>query len=373
LITANLPGEENILTYHPRGITTVIAPWNFPLAIACGMTVASLVAGNATVLKPAEESSGIAFTLAKLILAAKIPAGVFALLPGKGETIGRALIEDPRTTTICFTGSRTVGLEILGLAAKVHPKQTRIKRVIAEMGGKNAIIVDDDADLDDVIRGVLYSAFGYSGQKCSACSRLIVVGKSTYEKLLNRLSEATKDLIIGSSHNSDTFMGPVISKETAKSISDFIERAKHLHKIVTIGHIPSDLTGFFVPPVVFRDVPEETPLWQEEIFGPVLACNMANSFKDAVAMANRSEYALTGSVYSRHPEHINYARKYFEVGNLYINRGSTGALVGRQPFGGFKMSGIGSKAGGPDYLLQFLEPRVTSENTTRKGFIPEID
>lgn len=372
LPTSSLPGEANEYVYFPRGITAVISPWNFPLAIACGMTVASLVTGNPTILKPAEQSSLIGFELARLILKAGVPPDSFAFLPGKGEEVGRTLVESPAIVTVCFTGSKDVGLEIIRSSAITLPGQERVKRVIAEMGGKNSTIVDNDADLDDTLKGILYSAFGFAGQKCSACSRIIVVGSAMYERLLARLGEAAQDLIVGSAHNSDSFFGPVIDAATADRIKKVIENAENNYKSVFVGTMPKEPNSAFVPPAVFRDVPETSELWHQEIFGPVVACTMVESFKDAVELANRSEYALTGAVFSRHPDNIEYAKRHFQVGNLYINRGSTGALVGRQPFGGFKMSGVGSKAGGPDYLLQFLEPRTISENTTRRGFTPEM-
>lgn len=367
--TGKLPGEENIYFYQPRGICVVISPWNFPFAIACGMAVAGLVTGNATVLKPAEQTSLVAYEFAKLVLEAGFPPSAFAFLPGRGELVGRTLVEHPLTDMICFTGSKPVGLEIIASAAKVKTGQKNIKKVIAEMGGKNAIIIDDDADLDEAVRGVLNSAFGFGGQKCSACSRLIAVGDS-YEPFLKRLIGATKDSILGDAKRAETFIGPIIDKDAYTRILDTIDCESKSSNLAFRGSAPSG--GYFVAPAIFRDVAESSFLWQEEIFGPVLACRSANTFSEALKLANSSQYALTGAVFSRHPEHIMEARRGFKVGNLYINRGSTGALVGRQPFGGFKMSGVGSKAGGPDYLLQFVEPRTITENTMRRGFSPEL-
>jgi RHH-type proline utilization regulon transcriptional repressor/proline dehydrogenase/delta 1-pyrroline-5-carboxylate dehydrogenase len=258
-------------------------------------------------------------------------------------------------------------------ASSVVPGQPTIKRVIAELGGKNAIIVDDDADFDDAIRGVIISAFGYAGQKCSACSRLIVVGDA-YEPFLERLAAATNDILVGESANPANLLGPVIDEEARDRIADTIKRGMNELKVLTQKVLPQEILsrGTFVPPTIFRDVPTNHPIWKEEIFGPVLACTRVKSFEEALALATASEYALTGGVFSRHPRHIAVAREEFRVGNLYINRGITGALVGRQPFGGFHFSGIGSKAGGPDYLLQFMEPRVVTENTMRRGFAPDM-
>ena len=371
--TDKVLGEENIYFYQPRGVVAIIAPWNFPLAIACGMTVAALVTGNTAILKPSEQTSLIAQKLAEIILEAGVPHDAFAFLPGRGEEIGRTLVEHPLTAMVVFTGSRPVGLEILRSAATVSPQQRGIKRVVAELGGKNAIIVDSDADFDDAIRGVLQSAFGFAGQKCSACSRLIVVGEA-YEPFLARLAAATSDLLVGPASNPASFYGPVIDREAYNRIVGTISSAADLRLLVQ-GPVSESLqgAGWYVPPTIFRDVPTTHPVWREEIFGPVVACVHAASFSEALTLANDSEYALTGGVYSRNPEHLAAARNEFEVGNLYINRGITGALVCRQPFGGFRFSGIGSKAGGKDYLVQFMEPRTLTENTMRRGFTPDLN
>ncbi|MCB0317195.1 MAG: L-glutamate gamma-semialdehyde dehydrogenase [Bdellovibrionales bacterium] len=368
-LTQKVLGEENYYSYFPRGIALVISPWNFPLAIACGMTVAALVTGNCTILKPAEQTSLIAGVFAEILLEAGLPKDVFALLPGKGELIGRNLVKHPNVDIICFTGSKPVGLEILKTASEVLPGQTKLKKIICELGGKNAIIVDEDADLDEAIKGILYSAFGFSGQKCSACSRVIAVGDA-YERLIERLAKAAKDIIIGEAYKPETFVGPVIDHEAFQRIQKTILNAEEKHELVCKGDAPRK--GFFVPQTVFRDVSEDSELWNEEVFGPVVACAQAESFANAIKMANKSQYALTGGVFSRSPNNIALAKAEFEVGNLYINRSCTGAIVCRQPFGGFKMSGIGSKAGGPDYLLQFVEPRVHTENTMRRGFSPDL-
>jgi RHH-type transcriptional regulator, proline utilization regulon repressor / proline dehydrogenase / delta 1-pyrroline-5-carboxylate dehydrogenase len=362
-------GEQNRLFYQAKGKAAVISPWNFPLAIACGMTVSALVAGNPVILKPAEQSSIIAYEFAKIVLEAGVPTNAFSFLPGRGEIVGQLLVESPDIDLICFTGSREVGLSIQRTAAEIRPGQRGIKRVISELGGKNAIVIDEDADLDEAIKGIIYSAFGYSGQKCSACSRLIII-KSIYEHVLERLVAATSDILIGDASAGPTLVGPVIDEEAhsrlLKTISDASRRLKLAYK----GTVPS--SGNFVPPTIFRDVPEDDFIWKNELFGPVLACAAANSFTDAIRMATSSEYALTGAVFSRNPENLTYAQSHFRVGNLYLNRGCTGSLVARQPFGGFKFSGVGSKAGGPDYLLQLVDPRVVTENTMRRGFTPEL-
>jgi RHH-type proline utilization regulon transcriptional repressor/proline dehydrogenase/delta 1-pyrroline-5-carboxylate dehydrogenase len=370
-LTEQVLGEENYYLYQPRGVVAVIAPWNFPLAIACGMVAAALVTGNTVVFKPAEQTSIIGHEMTKIFHEAGVPGECLAFLPGQGEEVGRALVENPAVSMIVFTGSRPVGLEIISSAA-THPGRQGIKRVVAELGGKNAIIVDEDADFDDAIRGVLTSAFGYSGQKCSACSRLIIVG-AAYEPFLERLAAATKDIIIGPAKNSSSFLGPVIDEQAYNRINQVINAASDL-PVLARGSLPEDLAdkGWYIPPTIFRDVPDTHTIWRDEIFAPVLACAQANSFDDALNMANDSDYALTGGVFTRNPENLAKAKEDFRVGNLYINRGITGALVCRQPFGGFKFSGIGSKAGGRDYLLQFMEPRVVTENTMRRGFTPDL-
>jgi len=372
-LTEQVLGEENYYVYQPRGVTVVISPWNFPLAITCGMTVAALVTGNTVILKPAEQSSVIAAELAKIAEEAGLPKGVLAFLPGRGESIGRYLVNHPQVDMITFTGSRAVGFEIIRSAGQVLEGQRSIKKVVAELGGKNAIIIDEDADMDDAIRGVLSSTFGFAGQKCSACSRLIVVG-AAYEPFLARLKLATEDFIVGAPSDPASFMGPVVDQESQSRILETIGEAMKSVPLLVRAQLPEHLEedGCFVPPTIFRDVPTNHPIWKEEIFGPVLACTRANSFEQALEMANDSLYALTGGIFSRHPAHLARARDEFRVGNLYVNRGITGALVGRQPFGGFRYSGIGSKAGGPDYLLQFVEPRVITENSMRRGFTPDL-
>jgi RHH-type proline utilization regulon transcriptional repressor/proline dehydrogenase/delta 1-pyrroline-5-carboxylate dehydrogenase len=367
--TSNVQGEENIYLYRPRGIAVIIAPWNFPLAIACGMTTAALACGNAAILKPAEQTSLIAFQFAKILLEAGVPSDAFAFLPGRGEIIGKALVESADTAVICFTGSKPVGLEILKVSAVLQPGQNHIKKTITELGGKNCIIIDEDADLDEAIKGVLYSAFGYAGQKCSACSRLVILA-DIYENFLKRLSEATEDLIIGPAKDPSSYFGPVIDKESQDRILKTISEGEKSLKLCVKTSCPDK--GYYVPAVIFRDLAEDHAIWKEEIFGPVLACMKADNFEHALKIANNSQYALTGGLFSRSPQNIERAYREFEAGNLYINRSCTGAMVCRQPFGGYKLSGIGSKAGGPDYLIQFMEPVSITENTMRRGFAPEV-
>jgi RHH-type proline utilization regulon transcriptional repressor/proline dehydrogenase/delta 1-pyrroline-5-carboxylate dehydrogenase len=372
-LTERVLGEENHYYYQPRGVVAIIAPWNFPLAIACGMTVAALVCGNTAILKPSEQTSLIAHEFAKIAYEAGLPKDAFAYLPGRGEEVGRALVESPHVSMIVFTGSRPVGLEIIRSAANVSPGQIGIKKVVAELGGKNAIIVDEDADFDDAIRGVLQSAFGFAGQKCSALSRLIIVGDA-YEPFLARLAAATSDLVVGPASDPASFYGPVVDQESHTRITKLIASASDLMTLVQ-GTVPEQLreVGWYIPPTIFRDVPLSHPVFRDEIFGPVVAAVKARTFDEALTIANDCEYALTGGVFSRNPEHLNLAKSEFQVGNLYINRGITGALVCRQPFGGFKFSGVGSKAGGKDYLLQFMEPRTLTENTMRRGFTPDLN
>jgi RHH-type proline utilization regulon transcriptional repressor/proline dehydrogenase/delta 1-pyrroline-5-carboxylate dehydrogenase len=366
----DLPGEENESIYEPRGVTVVIAPWNFPLAILCGMTTAALVAGNPVLMKPAEQSSIVAAKLMEVFQEVGVPSGVVNFLPGVGEEVGPTLVNHPDVAMIAFTGSRNVGLLINREAATPQPSQEHVKRVLAEMGGKNAIIVDDDADLDEAVAGVVGSAFGYQGQKCSACSRAIVL-QGLHDAFVERLVEATRSLKIAPAEDPGCKVGPVIDAEARKRILDYIEKGKQEARLVYAGEVGTLAEeGYYVAPHVFADVAPPAVIAQEEIFGPVLAVLRAADFNEALAIANGTPYALTGGLYSRSPQNIRRARREFRVGNLYVNRKITGALVWRQPFGGFKMSGIGSKAGGPDYLLQFLLPRTITENTMRRGFAP---
>lgn len=363
----DIAGENNRYLYQPKGIAVVISPWNFPFAIATGMTVAALVAGNCTLLKPAATSSVIAAKLTEILVEAGIPPGVFQYVPGKGSEVGTYLVEHKDTHVIAFTGSREVGCRIYAEAAKLQPGQKHLKRVIAEMGGKNAIIVDESADLDQAVVGVVQSAFGYSGQKCSACSR-VILASPIYDAFLSRLIEATKSLNVGAADNPSMQMGPVIDPQARDRILEYIAQGKEESELAWEMSIPDG--GYYVSPTIFSGVNPDDTIAQEEIFGPVLAVIKADNFAQALSIANETDYALTGGLYSRTPSHIEQASREFEVGNLYINRTITGAIVARQPFGGFKLSGVGSKAGGADYLLQFLDPRVVTENIQRQGFAP---
>ena len=368
----NLPGEINMLTYEGRGLCAVIAPWNFPLAILCGMATAALVAGNAVLLKPAEQATAIAFAFHEHALAAGIPPEVLAFLPGDGAVVGDALVRHRDVVQIAFTGSREVGTAILKTTGDIVSGQTMIKRVVCEMGGKNAIIVDDDADLDEAVTGVITSAFGYAGQKCSACSRLIVVGR-IHESFIRRLKLAAEALVPVSAARADCLLPPVIDEASRDRLRAVCEDPGPDARRLYLGERGADSPeGWFVPPAVFEVTDPLHPLMQRELFGPILTVFAARDFSHAIEVANTSEFALTGAVYSRSPRHLEQARKEFRVGNLYINRPCTGALVLRQPFGGFKMSGAGTKAGGPGYLLHFAEMRVCTENTMRRGFTPEI-
>lgn len=366
----NTPGETNEFFYEPRGVAVVIAPWNFPLAILTGMTTAALAAGNTVVMKPAEQSCVIGAKLMEVFEEAALPAGVVNLVSGIGEEVGPALVDHPLVSVIAFTGSRAVGLGINASAAIARDSQDHVKRVIVEMGGKNAIIVDEDADLDEALHGVAASAFGYSGQKCSACSRVIVVG-GIYETFLKRLVEVTRSLKVAPAEDPASFVGPVIDQDAFDRIRGVIGRAKQEFQTAYAGETGElEKQGYFIGPHIFGDVPPQSWLAQEEVFGPVLCALRAADLTEALQIANGTRYALTGGIYSRSPANIARTRREFRVGNLYINRKITGALVDRQPFGGFKLSGGGTKAGGSDYLLQFLIQRVVTENTLRRGFAP---
>ncbi len=368
-------GELDQQFYQPRGVAAIISPWNFPMAICCGMTVAALVTGNTVLVKPAGQTTGIAKLICQLLWEAGAPKDVLQFVPGPGSIIGSALVRDPRVAIIAFTGSKGVGLDILEAAGRVPENQPFVKKVVCEMGGKNAIIIDASADLDEAVLGVRQSAFGYQGQKCSACSRAIVVD-SAHDTFLNRLIESSRTLVIGDVLDPSTDVGPVIDKNAADEIKRYIEIGKTEGTLELAQPIPEGLeerTGReYIAPHIFSGIKSDDVIAQEEIFGPVLAVIKVKDFDEALEVANSTEYKLTGAVYSRKPENLEKARKQFRVGNLYLNRGSTGALVGRQPFGGFGMSGVGSKAGGCDYLLQFVEPRAICENTMRRGFAPGL-
>ena len=444
---SDVPGEEDLYVYEPRGVAAVIAPWNFPLAIPTGMVSAALVAGNTVVFKPASTTPVLGYAMVSILHEAGVPGGAVNFLPGAGGEIGEYLVADPRVDLIPFTGSLDVGLSIMRQATIVTPGQRNIKRVIAEMGGKNAIIVDTDADLDAAVEGVVTSAFGYAGQKCSACSRVIVLD-SIHDQFVRRLAQAAASLIVGDPADPAVRVGPVIGESARDKILAYIAMGEsEARLILPVGGAPlslrmaaaakatavevasaaetmaetvaepspvtpdegeatapsdgpddgpavaateipaegavrqtpavvepeaetSSTPGYFIPPHIFVDVAPESTIAQEEIFGPVLVVLKAHKFGQALEMALAVRYGLTGGLYSRNPNHIRRAVRDYRVGNLYINRPVTGAMVGRQPFGGSRMSGVGSKAGGPDHLLQFMEPRTITENTIRRGFAP---
>lgn len=372
--TGRAPGEHSLYQYQGRGVAVVISPWNFPLAILTGMVTAALVTGNSVIMKPAEQSMAVASELYRILLKAGVPPEVVSFLPGRGEEVGAYLVNHPQVDMIAFTGSKPVGLNILQQAALVHPGQRQIKKCILELGGKNAIIIDSDADLDEAVEGVIYSAFGFSGQKCSACSRVIVL-ESIYDRFLSRLIAAVKSLPIGFAEDPNSYMGPVVDEEAYTRLKTVVEKSSQnvneSGQLIYQAEVPRE--GYFIPPTIFAHVPPQSNLAQDEFFGPLLAVIKAKDLEEAISIANNTIYALTGGLYSRSPSNINKVKETFEVGNLYINRGNTGALVERHPFGGYKMSGVGSKAGGPDYLLQFMEPRVVTENTLRRGFAPDLN
>ncbi|MCC6810393.1 MAG: L-glutamate gamma-semialdehyde dehydrogenase [Deltaproteobacteria bacterium] len=365
----DVPGEDNRLTYEARGVAAVVAPWNFPCAILTGMVTAALVTGNTVVMKPAEQASAIALRVYRILRQAGVPEGALQFLPGRGEEVGAELVASPDVALVAFTGSREVGMHILRESSVLSGGQDHIRKVILELGGKNAIIVDSDADLDEAVLGVVHSAFGFAGQKCSACSRVIVL-QDRHDELVERLVSATETLVLGRPEAPPSSLGPVVDREAFARLAGAIKDGAARYPRV-IGKDPSDAEGYYVPPTIFTGVDPQDKLAQEELFGPVLAVIKAKDFDEALQIANGTKYALTGGVFSRSPDNLKRARTEFRVGNLYLNRGTTGAIVGRQPFGGFKLSGIGSKAGGPDYLLQFVEPRVVTENTMRRGFAPE--
>ncbi|TDY45217.1 delta-1-pyrroline-5-carboxylate dehydrogenase [Alicyclobacillus sacchari] len=351
--------EDNELYYIPLGVGAIITPWNFPLAILTGMTTSAIVAGNTVVLKPAMQTPVIAAKFMEVMKEAGVPAGVIQFVPGAGETVGETLVDHPQTRFISFTGSRRVGCRIYERAAKVQPGQIWLKRVIAEMGGKDAIVVDEHADLDDAARQIVASAFNFAGQKCSACSRAIL-HEAIYDEMVDRLLAITKDLRIGDAESPDSHVGPVIDEGAFQKVLSYIEIGQGEGTLLCGGKQASP-DGYFIEPTIFGDVRPTARIAQEEIFGPVLALIKARTFEEAIDIANDTDYGLTGSVFSRDRDHLEYARVNFQVGNLYFNRKSTGALVGVHPFGGFNMSGTDSKAGGRDYLLQFTQAKAVSE------------
>lgn len=369
-IQGNVWGEHNELGYQGRGPAVIIAPWNFPLAILCGMATAALVSGNTVLMKPSEQSSVTAYFLFERMLKVGFPSDVVHFLPGDGEKIGPYLVGHPLISQIVFTGSKQVGLQIIERAAKVENAQPQVKRVVCEMGGKNAIIIDDDADLDEAVVGVMQGAFGFSGQKCSACSRVIVV-QAVYDVFVKRLIEACRSLHVSSAADPSCSMGPVIDEEAHNRLKQEIAVASRSAKLLFSKDVPSG--GYFISPTLFEVTQADDRLMQQEFFGPIVAIMPVANFDHALQAANDTQFALTGAVYSRSPVNIEKARKQFRVGNLYLNRSCTGALVHRQPFGGFKMSGIGTKAGGPNYLLNFVDPHCVTENTMRRGFTPDLE
>lgn len=357
-----MPGEKDEMIYIPLGVGVIIPPWNFPLAIMAGMTVAALVAGNTVVVKPSSDTPTIAQKFAEVLHEAGFPPHSFSLCVGSGSVVGDVLVEHPKTRFISFTGSRDVGLRINELAAKPRKGQVWIKRVVAEMGGKDAIVVDADSDLESAVEGVAVSAFGYQGQKCSACSRAIV-HEAVYDAFLDKLKARVGKMSVGSPEEQTNYMGPVINEGSKKTILSYIEAGAAEGRLIAGGHaIGSD--GYFIEPTVIADVEPRAKVFQEEIFGPVLAVTKARDFDHALELANDTEYGLTGAVYANDPVKIDKARQQFHVGNLYINRKCTGAMVGAHPFGGFNMSGTDSKAGGPDYLLQFLQAKSIAEKVS---------
>ena len=367
-MTGSLPGELNTSFYEPRGIAAVIAPWNFPLAISTGMCAAAMVSGNPVIYKPSGLTGVTGRQLVELFREAGLPSGVFNYLPGPGAEIGAALVEHPAISLIAFTGSLEAGLEIMERAAVVRPGQRQIKKVICEMGGKNAIIIDDDADLDEAVQQVLVSAFGFQGQKCSACSRVIVL-PGIYERFVERLVGAVRTWRIGPAEDPACTMGAVADRAAVGRIHRYLAVGQQEGRLLYQSPVPEG-AGCWVPISIFGGICPEHRLAREEIFGPILAVMRPDSFDQAIAWANDSGYALTGGIFSRSPERIAQAGRELRVGNLYVNRSITGAMVGRQPFGGAGMSGGGTKAGGPDYLLHFMVPRTITENTQRRGFAP---
>lgn len=353
------PGEENNLYYIPLGVGAVIPPWNFPLAILVGMTSASIVTGNTVVLKPASPSPMIGYQFARIMEDVGLPAGVLNFLPGSGAEVGDTIVGHPKTRFICFTGSMEVGLHIVELAAKTQKDQIWIKRVIAEMGGKDTIVVDETADLDSAVDGIIKSAYGFQGQKCSACSRAVIV-EDVYDEVLEKVVERAKEIKVGDVRDWDNWMGPVINPQAFNSISEYIEIGKGEGELMCGGG-SDDSEGYYIEPTIIADVDPQARISQEEIFGPVLAFFKAKDFDDALDIANNTIYGLTGALYSNNRERLEQARSEFHVGNLYLNRKCTGALVGVQPFGGFNMSGTDSKAGGSDYLLLFLQAKSVAE------------
>jgi RHH-type proline utilization regulon transcriptional repressor/proline dehydrogenase/delta 1-pyrroline-5-carboxylate dehydrogenase len=363
-----VPGERNELRYVPRGVVAVISPWNFPLAIPCGMTAAALAAGNGVVLKPAEQSPGIAWRLVEALRAGGVPAEAISLLPGYGD-IGAELVQHPGVHAIAFTGSMPVGLEIMRAAAEVAPGQLHLKHVVAEMGGKNCVMVASDADLDEAVPAIVSSAFVYAGQKCSAASR-VLVDDAIADQLIERVAGAARVLVVGQASSLSTDVPPVIDRDAQERVLRYAAIAERDGRIVARGGddaVPDN--GWFCPALVAADVAPGSPVLGEEVFGPLLTINRVRDVAEALDVIDGLPFALTGGLFARDPGLIRLVRARTPVGNLYVNRGITGAMVGRQPFGGNRLSGTGTKAGGPDYLLHFVEPRAVTENTMRHGLV----
>jgi 1-pyrroline-5-carboxylate dehydrogenase len=354
------PGERNELLYIPLGVGAVIPPWNFPFAIMAGMTAASIVTGNTVILKPSSDSPTIAAKFVEVLEEAGMPGGVVNFCPGSGTTFGNAIVEHPKTRFIAFTGSKAVGLDIHERAAKAQPGQIWIKRTILEMGGKDSILVCADADVDTAVEGVVAAAFGFSGQKCSACSRAIIEAP-IYDIFVERVRERVAELTVGDPTENRS-MGPVINQSALESMLKFIEAGKREGRLVAGGNaLTTPAGGYFLEPTVIADVAPDAVIAQEEIFGPVLALIKVESFEEGLSVANNTEYGLTGALYTGDRNRLNLARREFHVGNLYLNRKCTGAMVGAHPFGGFNMSGTDSKAGGPDYLYLFTQAKSVAE------------
>jgi RHH-type proline utilization regulon transcriptional repressor/proline dehydrogenase/delta 1-pyrroline-5-carboxylate dehydrogenase len=361
-----VPGERNTMRYAARGVCVVVSPWNFPIAIPTGMVAAALATGNAAILKPAEQSPGCGAAVVEALRAGGVPSGAVALLPGEGD-VGAALVRDPRVHTIAFTGSVPVGLEILRVAAEVPDGQLHLKRVVAEMGGKNCILVDSDADLDDAVPAIVRSAFVYAGQKCSAAAR-VLVHEAIADQLVERLGGATDTLQVGQADDFATDVPPVIERAAQERVERFAGLAADEGRIVArAGPVPE--RGWFCAPTIAADLPADSRVLEEEVFGPLLAVERVRDVDEALDRVDALRYALTGGLFSRNPRTVERVAARTPVGNLYVNRHITGAMVGRQPFGGNRLSGTGTKAGGPDYLLHFVEPRVVTENTVRHGLV----
>ncbi len=372
VVTQAVPGERCVQTWTPRGVGVAVAPWNFPLAILTGLTVAPLVAGNCVIIKPARQTSVIGALLMEVMQAAGVPAGALHYLPCSGADAGAHLVAHPQVDFIAFTGSRAVGCGIWEEAGQTRPGQLNLKKVVCEMGGKNAMVIDNDADLDEAIPAALYSAFGYAGQKCSALSRLIVL-EGVYDKFVDRFLAACPSFPVGDPAHPGTIVNPVIDEAAQKSILGYIEAGKRECTLAWQAQLAPEVAasgGYYVPPTVFTGCKVEHTIVREEIFGPVLAILKAKDLDEAFAMVNASDYALTAGFFSRSPRALERAQQEMIVGNLYLNRGCTGAVVERHPFGGFKMSGGGTKAGGREYLENFLFPRLVAENVIRRGFTP---